>query len=179
MRFKNQRQDPKMPTIDLIPMLTVMMGVLGFFVVISTLITAPPDRVEVTVPNEEEEQDVTESKRSKPLIVRLQSEEQAEIEGNILDQNAVLSQVTAFIKTNEKAPVVLVSEPQVPYDSVVQWLTSMRQAGGDRVSLGIDQGNGSGNSNSRESSAPEEPASSTAEVVPTTEPTPTDEDDDD
>lgn len=140
MRFKNQHKTAKIPTIDLIPMLTVMMGVLGFFVITATLISAPPDRVEVTVPNEEDPQNVTGSQRNQPLIIRLQSDDQAQIEDLQFNKQAILNEVAAFINTNTEAPVVLVSEPQVPYNSVVQWLTAMRQVGGDRVSLGIDPG---------------------------------------
>ncbi|MEM8642381.1 MAG: biopolymer transporter ExbD [Cyanobacteria bacterium P01_G01_bin.54] len=127
-----------MPTIDLIPMLTVMMGVLGFFVVTSTLIAVPPDRVEVTVPDGTAPQAIADPQERQPLTIRLQSEAQAIVDGETVNQAQALDQVAQFISTNDQDPVILVAEPQVPYDSVVQWLTAMRNTGGERVSLGID-----------------------------------------
>ncbi|MGB0563778.1 MAG: ExbD/TolR family protein [Spirulinaceae cyanobacterium] len=140
MRFRNHQTSAKIPKIDLIPMLTVMMGVLGFFVVMSTLLATPPDRVEVTVPDGEAQQDATGAPDNAALVVRLQGETQALIEGEALNQAQVLSKVAEFIRTNEQDPVMLVAAPQVPYDIVVQWLTAMRQTGGERVALGIDYG---------------------------------------
>jgi biopolymer transport protein ExbD len=114
MRFKDRQQNTKIPTIDLIPMLTVMMGVLGFFITISTLQMAPPERVEVSVPDDQETQQVSGPESSRPLLIRLQGEDQAEIDGQVFSQEQVLNQTATFIGQNDKAPVVLVAEPRVP-----------------------------------------------------------------
>lgn len=127
-----------MPTLDLTPMLTVMMGVLGFFVVISTMISAPPDRVDVTPPggdSNETQGEGSGAKSFKPLIVCLQGQDQAKVEGQTLTQAEVLGRVGNFVTTNPEASVSLIAEPTVPYQEMLDWLAEMRTTGGARVEL--------------------------------------------
>jgi biopolymer transport protein ExbD len=45
----------------------------------------------------------------------------------------------AYLATYETGIVVLQAEPDVPYEQVVQLLGDMKDIGGDRVSLAIDE----------------------------------------
>ncbi|NEO87363.1 MAG: hypothetical protein F6J87_24360 [Spirulina sp. SIO3F2] len=145
MRFRNRQQVTKMPTIDLTPMLTVMMGVLGFFVVISTITSAPLDRVEVRPPSGDDnaQGEASSPKSLKPLIVCLQNADQAKVEGKTLTQEEVLGRVGEFVSTNQQARVAMVSEPTVPYQQMLTWLATLRTTGGDRVDLAYDPGESS------------------------------------
>ena len=131
MRFKKRRNAP--PTIDLIPMLNVMMSVLAFFVLVSTLLATAPAGLDVVLPADEE----TEANAVGTSMLVTIAENQILIEDQPVGEE-LMPQIQAYLSANAEAVVVLVAEPEVPYERVIQLLAQMQDIGGDRVSLGIE-----------------------------------------
>ncbi|MDY7014432.1 MAG: biopolymer transporter ExbD, partial [Cyanobacteriota bacterium] len=69
MNFKSQRYNSKIPTIDLIPMLNVMMAVLAFFVWVSTILSGDPEGIDVQLPSNEDTQASQPAGTPEPAIV--------------------------------------------------------------------------------------------------------------
>lgn len=136
MRFRT-RVESTIPDIDLTPMLNVMMAVLAFFVLISMTLGVAPEGIEVELPNPDAGANA--EAEIQPFVVRLQNTEQAEVgEGQTVNQAQILQAIPNYLQAQPAGSVILVAEPQVAYDDVIQWLTQMRAVGGDRVSLGVE-----------------------------------------
>lgn len=135
MRFR-ARRDPEMPTIDLTPMLNVMMAVLAFFVAVSMTLGDAPAGVDVTLPNRETELP-GEPERDRPLVIQLLNADQATLDGQPLTEADTLALVAQYLSGQPDGQVILFAAPAVAYDDVIRWLVALRTQGGDRVTLGI------------------------------------------
>lgn len=138
MRFRTQRTQSSIPSIQLIPMLNVIMGVLAFFVMTSMLLTTQ-EGVNVQLPNTENTQTQPPEKPT-PLIVQLKSQGQLVIGNQVISQEQLFEQIQTYLSQNPQGAVFLQADSQLPYEQVIQVLAEMREAGGDRVSLAIESG---------------------------------------
>lgn len=129
-----------MPTVDLIPMLNVMMAVLAFFVLISMTLATPNQGVDVQLPSEESDIDNAEENSQIPelMVVELSPEGEIKIEEEIIiSQEQLFAQMETYLAENELGLVLLNANPQTNYEEVMQFLANMRSVGGERVSLAI------------------------------------------
>ena len=128
-----------MPTVDLIPMLNVMMAVLAFFVLISMTLATPNQGVDVQLPNEEDEVNQPEENTQLPdlMVVELSPEGEIKVQEEIASQEQLFNQMETYLAESEKGLVLLNDNPQTNYEDVMQFLAKMRSVGGDRVSLAI------------------------------------------
>ncbi|MGK7890503.1 MAG: ExbD/TolR family protein [Leptolyngbyaceae cyanobacterium] len=139
MRFRD-RPDSSIPTINLIPMLNVLLGVLAFFVIItmtlgqsqSIHIQLPAEADEVPPPPESPEAPVP------PLMVTLTRNGQYVVDETPVPPNSVEGIVSRYLASDDEVLVFLLADPDVPYDDVIAFLVQMKQVGGDRVSLALE-----------------------------------------
>jgi biopolymer transport protein ExbD len=137
MRFKHQ-QTSEIPTIDLIPMLTVMMGVLAFFVVI-TVSLGSEDLIEVELPPEQTEETPPQVDSLDDIfIVELNAQDQTLLNGKPIGEDQLALQIETYLARHPKHTVYLVPDQNLPYENVMQFLGRMREVGGDRVSLALE-----------------------------------------
>ncbi len=134
MRFK-QQTTAKLPEINLIPMLNVMMGILAFFVMITMTLTAQQS-VDIQLPNPDSAD--PSQNAPDPVIVELNPQGQTVINDQTLSQAQLTQQIQLYLSQNPQGFVILKADRQLPYELVVQQLQEMRQIGGDRVSLAIE-----------------------------------------
>ena len=139
MRFKNKNNNSEMPTVDLIPMLNVMMAVLAFFVLISMTLATPNQGVDVQLPNEEDEVNQPEENTQLPdlMVVELTPEVEIKVQEEIASQEELFTQMETYLAESDEGLVLLNANPQTNYEDVMQFLAKMRSVGGDRVSLAI------------------------------------------
>jgi len=137
MRFK-QQQNSKLPQVDLIPMLNVMMGILAFFVMI-TMTLGSEQFIEVQLPAESEPEADPPSLPADPFIVQLVGENQVELNGQPIDVESLKDQMEGYLSRNPDNIVFLLPDQSLPYEQVMQFLGEMRDVGGDRVSLAIEE----------------------------------------
>lgn len=136
MRF-SQRPSSKLPQIDLIPMLTVMMGILAFFVVITVSLSSET-LIDVQLPAEQPDSSPP-SLPVDPFIVQLVGDNQVQLNGQPVAVDDLKDQMTAYLSRNPDHIVFLLPDQDLPYEQVMQFLGDMRSVGGSRVSLAIEE----------------------------------------
>ncbi|MDA0269164.1 MAG: biopolymer transporter ExbD [Cyanobacteria bacterium] len=138
MRFR-QQSDVKSPQVDLIPMLTVMMGVLAFFVVV-TMTLGNEQLVEMKLPGAQPEADQPPPPiTTQPFIIELDANGQVRLNNQPIDQEALKGQLEAYLARKSDNIAYLLPNQELPYEEVMQFLGEMRAIGGDRVSLAIEE----------------------------------------
>jgi biopolymer transport protein ExbD len=138
MRSRRRLPQSQIPEVNLVPMMDVLMTVLTFFIIISMTLTGQqllgvqlPQSVEGAASQEPEA--VVET-----LIVGLDSS------GSILldDQTITFIQLTRRIQdyfaSNPEGKVILKADRELSYREVAQFLTQLRDIGGNRVSLAVE-----------------------------------------
>lgn len=136
MRFKS-KLSPNPPQVDLVPMLTVMMGILAFFVTI-TMTLGSETLIEVQLPAEQQDS-APPPLPADPFIVALVGDNQVQLNGQPIAVDALKVQMAAYLSRNPENIVFLLPNQDLPYEQVMQFLGDMRSVGGDRVSLAIEE----------------------------------------
>lgn len=137
MRFKQGKQGSEMPHVDLIPLMDVILSVLTFFILASLSLTRQ-QAVDVKLPSADA--GAQEQKIPDPLVVGLNQQGQILLENKPVSEAQLTQQMQSYLTSNAKGAVILKAERKLPYEQVVKVLGRMRDVGGDRVSLAIDQG---------------------------------------
>ncbi|MEO0704765.1 MAG: biopolymer transporter ExbD [Cyanobacteria bacterium J06649_5] len=138
MRFRRSSEDTSIPTIDLIPMLTVMMGVLAFFVVISVSLGSE-QLIQVDLPPEQtEDTPDADDTTQEPFIVEMDASGQQQLNGIPVATEQLNAEVQGYLARNADTVVYLVPSRELPYEQVMQFLGDMRSIGGDRISLALE-----------------------------------------
>ncbi len=139
MRFRNSSEDNGIPTIDLIPMLTVMMGVLAFFVVVSVSMGSE-QLIQVDLPSQESEDASTAVETLQdPFIIEMDETGQRLLNGQPIAADLLTAEMEAYLARNTDQTIYLVPSRSLPYEQVMQFLGDMREVGGDRVSLALQE----------------------------------------
>jgi biopolymer transport protein ExbD len=136
MRFKHQ-QSSKLPQVDLIPMLNVMMGILAFFVMI-TMTLGSEKLIDVQLPADQQEA-TPPPLPADPFIVELVGENEVRLNGQPIDVEALKGQMETYLSRNPDNIVFLLPNQDLPYEQVMQFLGEMRSVGGSRVSLASEE----------------------------------------
>ncbi|NEQ47765.1 MAG: biopolymer transporter ExbD [Leptolyngbya sp. SIOISBB] len=129
----------KIPEVNLVPMMDVLMTVLTFFIIISMTLTGR-QLIGIDIPNDVEgvDEEVNAEVQATSLIIGLDSN------GNIVfeDQQISFQQLTQRIRTyfseNPEGTLLLKADKDLPYDEVAVFLTDLRDIGGNRVSLAVE-----------------------------------------
>lgn len=134
-----KRPESKIPNIDLVPMLTVMMGVLAFFVVIAVSFGSE-QLIEVELPPETPEDTPLEQLPDPDdiFIVEMDASQQTLLNGQPIEAEQLAFEIDAYLDQNPTRTVYLVPDQTLPYENVMQFLGDMRAVGGDRVSLALE-----------------------------------------
>ncbi|MEM6424138.1 MAG: biopolymer transporter ExbD [Cyanobacteria bacterium P01_D01_bin.128] len=140
MRFRQQQEDSKLPVVDLIPMLNVMMGILAFFVMITMTLSA--ERVmDVQLPpksDEDAETEITPEQLRDLFIVQIDAERQISLNREPIDKASLEQRMADFLEAEDNRTVYILPDQDLPYEEVLTFLAEMKQVGGDRVSLAIE-----------------------------------------
>ena len=137
MRFRETR-DTAPPQVDLIPMLTVMMGVLAFFVVV-TMTLGTEEKIDMQLPAAQPEDQPPAPVTTQPFIVTMEANGGFTVNDNPTDKETLKAQMESYLAENADHVVYLLPARDLPYQQVVQFLGEMRDIGGDRVSLAIEE----------------------------------------
>ncbi len=137
MRFRENR-DTTPPQVDLIPMLTVMMGVLAFFVVV-TLTLGNEQMIDMKLPAAQPKDQPPAPVTTQPFIVEMDANGGLKLNNNPVDKEALKAQMEAYLNQKSDNVVYLLPNRDLSYEQVVMFLGEMREIGGDRVSLAIEE----------------------------------------
>ncbi len=125
-----------MPHLDLVPLMDVILTVLTFFV-LSSLALTRQQAVDINLPGTSA--GATQQKTPDPLVVGLNQQGQVLLANQPANEAQLTQQMESYLAKNPKGAVILKADRNLPYEEVVQVLGQMRNVGGDRVSLGVDQ----------------------------------------
>lgn len=137
MRFKSQQKSSGMPEVNLVPMMDVIMTILTFFIIVSMTLTGQQQAVDIILPSADT--GASNLPVPDPLVVGLNQQKQVLLNNQPVSDAQLSQQMQTYLVQNPKGAVVLKADRQIPYEKVVQVLGQMRDIGGDRVSLAIDQ----------------------------------------
>lgn len=137
MRLKRGKDSNRLPEMNLVPMLDVLMTVLTFFIIVS--MTLAVDRtMEVQLPtNTESPAASPPQKEPDPLVVEM-TKQGLTVKDQPITPPQLAPQVKTYLAQNPKGIAVLRADPRVPYEQVIRVLGEMQSVGGDRVSLALD-----------------------------------------
>jgi len=135
--MRSRNHSPKVPQPDLTPMMDVVLTILTFFIIVSMSLTNQRG-FEVALPdsNQPAPQQVD---LENLLLVKLDQQGQLLIGETPVSEDQVKAQIKTYLSQNPKGSVVLTAGEGVAYDEVVQAFGNLRDAGGDRVSLGVEE----------------------------------------
>jgi biopolymer transport protein ExbD len=135
MRFKSQRNESRMPELNLVPMMDVIMTILIFFIIVSMTLTNQ-QAVNVTLPNSSAGGETANT--PDPLVVGLNQRRQLILDGQNATEAQLIQQMRSYLTQNQKGSVILKADRGLSYQEVIRVLGVMRDVGGDRVSLAIE-----------------------------------------
>jgi biopolymer transport protein ExbD len=136
MRFKSRQKVSQMPEVNLVPMMDVIMTILTFFIIVSMTLTNRQNAVNVTLPSSASGR--TEQKTPDPLVVTLNQQGKLFLGKQQITEAELAKPMQAYLQKNPNGTVVLNADRKLPYEQVVKLLGAMRDIGGDRVSLAIE-----------------------------------------
>ena len=135
MRFNSRNRSSQMPEVNLVPMMDVIMTILTFFIIVSMTLTSQKS-VNVTLPSASD--GVQEFIEPDPLLVELTLQGKTQIEGKPVGEDELAQQIREYLQKNPRGAVILNADRKVPYEQVAKTLGTLRDMGGERVSLAID-----------------------------------------
>lgn len=137
MRFK-ARRNSQIPMVNLVPMMDVLLTVLTFFIIVS--MTLGSERlVDVQLPSEQPENVPLPAIPTDPFIVEMAANGEVELNGQPTDIETVKGRMEAYLNQAPENVVFILPSQDLPYEQVMQFLGEMREVGGDRVSLAIEE----------------------------------------
>lgn len=137
MRFKSQQKSSQMPEVNLVPMMDVILTILTFFIIISMTLTGQQRSVDINLPSTNA--GASNIPVADPLIVGLNQQGQVLLNNQQASDAQLNQQMQTYLEQNPKGSVILKADKKLPYEQVIQVLGKMRDIGGDRVSLAIDE----------------------------------------
>jgi len=135
MRFKSQQHGSQMPEVNLVPMMDVIMTILTFFIIVSMTLTNF-QAVEVPLPSTDK--GISKEKPPEPLIIGMNKQGQILLNNQTMSDTQMAQQIVNYLEKNPKGSVVLKADKGLQYEKIVQVLGTLRDVGGDRVSLAVD-----------------------------------------
>jgi len=135
MRFRSQQKKSEMPEVNLVPMMDVLMTILTFFIIIAMTLTTQ-QTVNVTLPSASA--GAVELKEPDPLIIGLNLQGEILLDDKTVSQAELSQRMQSYLVQNPKGAVILKAADKIPYEQVVKLLGTIRDVGGDRVSLAIE-----------------------------------------
>ena len=135
-----RRPQSRIPEVNLVPMMDVLMTVLIFFVVISMGLTGVQING-VTLPKSVEGADkaITEKQdEGKPFLVGLTLNKQLVLDGEPTSISALDPAIKAYFQENPDGSIMLKADRALPYEDIAVLLGELRKVGGRRVSLAVE-----------------------------------------
>ena len=139
MRTK-RRPASRIPEVNLVPMMDVLMTVLIFFVIISMSLTGVSING-VTLPKSVSGVDakVTDKAEAvKPFTIGLDNQANLVLEGKKTDLPALSPAIEAYFRENPDGSLLLKADRDLPYDDIAALLSELRETGGRRVALAVE-----------------------------------------
>ncbi|USR90272.1 biopolymer transporter ExbD [Phormidium yuhuli AB48] len=142
--MKNKAKRSRIPGINLVPMIDVLMSVLTFFVILTMSLTgqviADLELPETSASPEENDALDLDTPQDRPTFeAGLNRHGQVLIDGNVVEREEFLRAIATFLETHPQSEVRLSADRQLNYRQVDELLSQMVDVGGDRVLLVVHE----------------------------------------
>lgn len=140
MRSRHSRPRSRVPEVNLVPMMDVLMTVLIFFVIISMGLTGIQING-VTLPKSvdgADEKVVDKTEEIEPFVIGLTDDKELVMDGSPVDLNELTPAIKAYFQANPDGSIMLKADRALPYDDIAELLSELRGIGGRRVSLAVE-----------------------------------------
>ncbi|RZM78587.1 ExbD/TolR family protein [Leptolyngbya iicbica] len=129
----------KIPEVNLVPMMDVLMTVLTFFIIISMTLTGR-QLIGIEIPENVEGTDaeVDSAVQAEALIIGLERDGNIILEDEQISFQQLTQRIRAHFAENPDGTLLLKADKNLPYDDVAVFLTDLRDIGGNRVSLAVE-----------------------------------------
>lgn len=135
-----RRRPSRVPEVNLVPMMDVLMTVLIFFVIISMGLTGVQING-VTLPrsvNSASEAVTDKADEAKPLTIGLTTDRELILDGEVTTIRALGPVVKDYFAENPEGSLMLKADRNLPYDEIAELLSELRKIGGRKVSLAVE-----------------------------------------
>lgn len=138
MRYLKTQQDrSKMPEVNLVPMMDVIMTILTFFIIVAMTLTGIQS-IDLSLPDIQDPESQEAEKLPEPLVYELNRSQQIILDGKPVTEQEAAQGIQQYLQQHPRGAVLLKADQRLTYQKVVQVLTKLQQVGGDRVSLAIE-----------------------------------------
>lgn len=134
-----QRRQGQMPSVNLVPMLDVLMTVLTFFIIISMSLTGQ-QILNVTLPGLEAKTaaKLAQSSPTEEFVVGLDKEGELIVNNQSISDEELEIKLLEFLTVNPQGQVVLKAEQSLDFRKISSVLKKLGKFGGSRVSLAVE-----------------------------------------
>jgi biopolymer transport protein ExbD len=138
MRFR-RTPAAKIPEVNLVPMMDVLMTVLTFFIIISMTLTGR-QLLGIDVPEEIQgtEEQLEPSEPVENLIVGLDSSGKILFEDEPITFQQLTQKIRAYFAENPQGKLILKADKTLPYRDISAFLKDLRDVGANQVSLAVE-----------------------------------------
>ena len=147
MKFRHQQDRDELPELEITPMLNVMLVVLAFFVAVAANLAEEGASLLVRLPRGSETAEVQpaevpldKSEEPEFLQVVLHPGGKLSVNDRPVETAQLLQQLPSYLQQSPQRYVYLRVSGDVPYQNAIDILSSLKEVGGDRVSLLIGAG---------------------------------------
>jgi biopolymer transport protein ExbD len=140
--MRSRQANSKIPEVNLVPMIDVLMSVLTFFVIMAMNMTAGiPNVVLPELDTGGTDRDTTTPPGPPPpeLIVGLDATGQIVLNNTIVDFPTLESTITTFLATKPEGVVKVNADRDLKYQDIDSLLMQLAEVGGDRVLLVVQK----------------------------------------
>lgn len=136
MRFRKRQISSRIPEVNLVPLMDVLMSVLTFFIIISMTLTGQ-QVLKVKLPTASTS--IADKNQlpqpSNPLVVGLTEQGEIILDNQPVNSGKLADRITSYLDQNPQGKIILSADRKLPYVKVSALLKKMGKMGGDRVSL--------------------------------------------
>jgi biopolymer transport protein ExbD len=136
-----RRRSPasKIPEVNLVPMMDVLMTVLTFFIIISMTLTGR-QLLGIDVPEgiEGTDAEIEETVQAQALIIGLNKDGEILFEDQAISFQQLTQRIRTYFAENPEGKLILKADKELSYNEVASLLTELRDIGGNRVSLAVE-----------------------------------------
>lgn len=134
---RKSRRVSHIPEINIVPMLDVILTVLMFFIIVSSMMTNARTVKDVALPSTDSKSATTDEPPN-PFIVGVNKQGQMVVDNQPVDDAKLAQQVVDYLQKNPKGAVVVKADKSLNYEKVVQAIAVLRDIGGDKVALAVE-----------------------------------------
>jgi biopolymer transport protein ExbD len=138
MAIRPRRREAKMPEINLVPMLDVLMTILTFFIIISMTLTGIKV-LDIEVPSQVSGADETKDGEAvKPMVIGLREGGELVYNNETTNVSQLAGEIQTYFAQNPEGVILLKADRKLPYSEVSKLLGDLRNIGGRKVSLSVE-----------------------------------------